>query len=289
MEREEDNIAVDDRNEFSRRDFVRGVLAAGFAAAVQPIAADTVITTDSKGLTAGEIRIPTSDREIPGYRAMPEKGTNFPTVLVVSEIFGAHEHIRDVCRRLAKLGYLAVAPELFVRQGDVYKIKDIPTIMQTVIPKVPDAQVLGDLDATVAWALKNHGNAAKLGITGFCWGGRIVWLYCAHNPNVKAGVAWYGRLTGQTGDLQPSYPLDVAATIKPPVLGLYGGADQGIPLESVEKMRAALKATGNKSEIVVYPDTPHAFNADYRPSYRKEPAEDGWKRMQAWFKTHGVS
>ncbi len=289
MNLKDDLLSLVPRSGFTRREFVMTLLATGFAAAVRPVCAETVIVTDTKGLTAGEVKIPAKDREIPGYRAMPAKGTTFPVVVVIQEIFGVHEHIRDVCRRLAKLGYLAVAPELYVRQGDVSKMTEIKQILDTVVAKVPDAQIMSDIDATVAWAKKTgKGDSARLGITGFCWGGRIVWLYCAHNPNVKAGVAWYGRLTGQTGDLQPSYPLDVAATIKPPVLGLYGGADQGIPLESVEKMRAALKATGNKSEIVVYPDAPHAFHADYRPSYRKEPAEDGWKRMQAWFKAHGV-
>lgn len=289
MNLKDDLLSLVPRSGFTRREFVMTLLATGFAAAVRPVSAETLIVTDTKGLTAGEVKIPAKDREIPGYRAMPAKGTAFPVVVVIQEIFGVHEHIRDVCRRLAKLGYLAVAPELYVRQGDVSNMTEIKQILDTVVAKVPDAQVLSDIDATVAWAKKTgKGDSARLGITGFCWGGRIVWLYCAHNPNVKAGVAWYGRLTGQTGDLQPSYPLDVAATIKPPVLGLYGGADQGIPLETVEKMRAALKATGNKSEIVVYPDAPHAFNADNRPSYRKEPAEDGWKRMQTWFKTHGV-
>lgn len=289
MNLKDDLLSPVPRSGFTRREFVMTLLATGFAAAVRPVSAETPIVTDTKGLTASEVKIPAKDREIPGYRAMPAKGTAFPVVVVIQEIFGVHEHIRDVCRRLAKLGYLAVAPELYVRQGDVSNMTEIKQILDTVVAKVPDAQVLSDIDATVAWAKKTgKGDSARLGITGFCWGGRIVWLYCAHNPNVKAGVAWYGRLTGQTGDLQPSYPLDVAATIKPPVLGLYGGADQGIPLETVEKMRAALKAAGNKSEIVVYPDAPHAFNADNRPSYRKEPAEDGWKRMQAWFKTHGV-
>jgi carboxymethylenebutenolidase len=289
MERVEDSVVEENRNEFSRRDFVRGVLAAGFAAAVQPIAADTVITTDSKGLTAGEIKIPTSDGSIPGYRAMPEKGTNLPTVLVVSEIFGAHEHIRDVCRRLAKLGYLAVAPELFVRQGDVYKIKDIPTIMQTVIPKVPDAQVMSDLDASAAWALKNHGNAAKLGITGFCWGGRITWMYCAHTNKVKAGVAWYGRLFSDVTALQPKHPFDIVKELKAPVLGLYGGQDSGIPMDQIELMQDELKGVNSASMIHVYPDAPHGFHADFRPSYRKDTAQDGWQRMQAWFKKYGVA
>jgi carboxymethylenebutenolidase len=286
----EDLLSLMPTTEFTRREFVMTMLATGFALAVRPVSAQTMIVTDTAGLTAGEVKIPARDGQIPAYRAMPASGTRFPVVVVVQEIFGVHEHIKDVCRRLAKLGYLAVAPELYARQGDVSKISDIKQIMETVVSKVPDAQVMSDIDAAVAWAKESgKGDASKLGITGFCWGGRIVWLYAAHNPQLKAGVAWYGRIVGQANELQPKYPLDVAASIKPPVLGLYGGADQGIPVATVEQMRQALKAAGNKSELVVYPDAPHAFNADYRPSYRKEPAEDGWKRLQAWFKKYGVA
>lgn len=276
--------------DFTRRKFiVVSTLAAGFALAVQPIFA-AVITTDTKGLVAGEVKIPVKDGEIPAYRAMPAKGENFPTVLVIQEIFGVHEHIQDICRRFAKLGYLAIAPEMFARQGDVSKLTNTQEIISKVVSKVPDTQVMSDLDATVAWAGKSSkGNIDKLGITGFCWGGRITWLYAAHNPKVKAGVAWYGRLVGESKSLTPKYPVDIAADLKVPVLGLYGGADQGIPVETVEKMREALKASSSGSEIVVYPDTPHAFYADYRPSYRKEQAQDGWKRLQAWFKQHGVA
>jgi carboxymethylenebutenolidase len=267
----------------SRREFVVSALASGFALAVQPVSAQT-ITTDANGLIAGEVRIPVKDGEIPGYRAMPAKGKDFPLLLVVQEIFGVHEHIRDVCRRLAKLGYMAVAPELYSRQGDVSKLTDMKEIF-AIVEKVPDAQVMHDLDDTMSWARKNGANATQLGITGFCWGGRIVWLYCAHNPMVAAGVAWYGRLEGQANDLRPTFPIDIAPTLKVPVLGLYGAADTGISQESVEKMREKLKSANSKSQIVVYPDTPHAFFADYRPSYRKEPAEDGWKKLQDWFKT----
>ena len=275
--------------EFTRRDFIVTVLATGFAAAVRPIAAQTVIRTDSQGLIAGEVRIPVNDGQIPAYRAMPERGKNLPVVLVVQEIFGVHEHIRDICRRLAKLGYLAVAPELYARQGDVSKMSDIQKILQDVVTKVPDAQVMSDLDSTAAWAAKHNGNGARLGITGFCWGGRIVWLYAAHNPDLKAAVAWYGRLTGDVDDLHPRQPLDLVKSLKAPVLGLYGGEDQGIPLPTIETMRSELKTANNPSEIVVYPGAPHGFNADYRPSYRPGPAEDGWKRMQSWFKQHGVT
>jgi carboxymethylenebutenolidase len=272
----------------TRRQFVVTTLAAGFALAVQPVTADT-ITTDSKGLEAGEVKIPVKEGEIPAYRAMPDKGGPFPVILVVQEIFGVHEHIKDLCRRLAKVGYLAVAPELYARQGDVTKYKDFKDIIDKVVSKVPDEQVMADLDATVAWAKKSKGDTAKLGITGFCWGGRIVWLYAAHNKDLKAGVAWYGRLEGKATDLQPKYPLDLVSELKAPVLGLYGAADTGIPVESVEKMKKALKDEKKTVDIVLYPDTPHGFNADYRPSYRKEAAEDGWKRMLEWFKKYGVS
>jgi carboxymethylenebutenolidase len=273
---------------WTRREFVASSLATGFALAVQPVCAQTMIVTDTQGLTAGEVRIPAKDREIPAYRAMPAAGKNLPVVLVVQEIFGVHEHIKDVCRRFAKIGYVAVAPELYVRQGDVSQMKDNKEIIAKVVSKVPDAQVMGDLDATAAWAGKNGGNAAKLGITGFCWGGRIVWMYAAHNQKLTAGVAWYGPFVRSyhQGD---KTVIDVVERINAPVLGLYGGADAGIPNDTVDKMREALKAAGKKSEIVLYPDTPHAFHADYRPSYRKEQADDGWKRCTEWFKKHGVA
>ncbi len=271
----------------SRREFAVTTLAAGFAMAVQPVGAQT-ITTGAEGLEAGEVKIPVKDGEIPGYRAMPAKGGPFPVVLVVQEIFGVHEHIKDICRRFARLGYLAVAPELYARQGDVSGLTDFGEILK-VVSKVPDDQVMADLDAAVAWA-KGTGKAdvSKLGVTGFCWGGRIVWLYSAHNPAVKAGVAWYGRLVGPTDPLHPKNPIELVGQLKAPVLGLYGGADTGIPTESVEQMRAALKEAGKPSEIELYPDTPHGFHADYRPSYRKDRAEDGWKRLLAWFKANGV-
>jgi carboxymethylenebutenolidase len=221
---------------------------------------------------------------------LPEGNGPFPTILVVQEIFGVHEHIKDLCRRLAKAGYFAVAPELYARQGDVSQMTNIADIISKVVSKVPDKQVLDDLDATVKWAkASGKANVAKLGITGFCWGGRIVWLYAAHNPDLKAGVAWYGRLIGDKDDLHPKNPVDLAADIKAPVLGLYGGADQGIPQSSVDKMREALAAAIKPCEIKVYPDTPHGFNADYRPTYRKEAAEDGWQRMLTWLKNNGVA
>jgi carboxymethylenebutenolidase len=284
----EDLASLSPKLDVSRRAFVVTSLASGFALAVQPVTADT-IKTDSKGLKAGEVKIPVDKGTIPAYRAMPAKGGPFPTVLVVQEIFGVHEHIKDVCRRFAKLGYLAVAPEMYARQGDVSKLKEIKDIFPIVM-KVPDEQVMSDLDATVAWAKKEgKGDTSKLGITGFCWGGRIVWLYAAHNKDLKAGVAWYGRLVGDKDKLRPKHPLDVVDDLKAPVLGLYGGADQGIPNKTVKQMQDALKKAKKPCEIVLYPDTPHGFHADYRPSYRKTEAEDGWKKLQAWFKKNGVS
>lgn len=273
---------------FNRRGFLVTALGAGFALAVQPVMAQTAIATDTQGLAAGEIKVKTADGEMVAYRAQPASGSNFPVILVVSEIFGVHEYIADTCRRLAKLGYQAIAPELFARHGDPRKLTNIQEILTGIVAKVPDAQVMSDLDACVAWAKVSGGDTARLGITGFCWGGRIVWLYAAHNPQLKAGVAWYGRLVGQASDLTPKQPTDLAGNLKAPVLGLYGGADAGIPLDTVWDMQDKLKAAGGKSMIHVYDDAPHAFHADYRPSYRKEVAEDGWKRMREWFGKNGV-
>lgn len=277
--------------DFSRRDFVQTAVGSGFAAAVLPVSAQT-IKTDTSGLTAGPVTISVGDFKMPAYRSAPEGKTNLPVILVVSEIFGVHEHIADVTRRFAKLGYMAIAPELFVRQGDAKAPTEIAKLMSDIISKVPDEQVMADLDATVAWAKANGGDTSRLGITGFCWGGRITWLYDAHNPAVKAGVAWYGRLVGNSTPLTPANPIDLTGRLAGPVLGLYGGADSGIPVDTIDKMKTALStgsAAAKKSEFVVYPDTPHAFNADYRPSYRKEAADDGWKRAVAWFKANGVA
>jgi len=275
--------------DFSRRVFVLTGLAAGFALAAMPVSAQTV-TTDSKGLEAGEVKVPVPAGAIPAYRAMPAAGGPFPAVIVIQEIFGVHEHIKDICRRFAKLGYFAVAPALYAREGDVSKMSDIQEILDKVVSKVPDAQVASDLDATIAW-VKSTGKAdvARLGVTGFCWGGRQVWLYAAHNPTVKAAVAWYGPLGGTATALKPKQPLDLAATVDVPVLGLYGGADSGIPMTDIQSMQAALNAANKPSQIVVYPDTPHGFNADYRPSYRPDQAKDAWARMLAWFKEHGAA
>jgi carboxymethylenebutenolidase len=276
------------RIEFTRREILMTSLAVGFAAAVQPVSAQS-ITTGTEGLVAGEVRIPVADGEVPAYRARPEGAGPFPVVLVVQEIFGVHEHIKDVCRRFAKEGYLALAVELYARQGDVSKMTDFKQIVSEVVAKVPDAQVMSDLDAAVAWAGKSgEGDPARVAVTGFCWGGRIVWLYAAHSPTLKAGVAWYGRLTGATNELQPTYPLDVASQLTAPVLGLYGGRDAGIPVEDVEKMRAALRSANEPSEIVLFPEAEHGFHADYRPSYQAETAKDAWRQCLAWFRRNGV-
>ena len=278
----------------NRRDFVCTAVGSGFAAAVLPVGAQTV-KTDSSGLTVGEVTVMVGDFKMPAYRAAPAGKTDLPVVLVVSEIFGVHEHIADVARRFAKLGYLAIAPELFVRQGDAQSYGEIGKLISEVVGKVPDAQVMVDLDATVAWAKANGGNTARLGITGFCWGGRITWLYAAHNPGVKAGVAWYGQLIGSPTTLKPTNPVDMVGKLNAPVLGLYGAEDTGIPVAAVDQMKAALARAGEgnagakASQFVVYPGAPHAFHADYRPSYRKDAADDGWKRCVAWLGANGVA
>ena len=263
----------------------------GYAPAAGPVAAHA-ITTDERGLVAGEITVDVAGFALPAYRAAPEGHGPFPVVLVVSEIFGVHAHIADVARRFAKLGYLAVAPELFVRHGDTKATSDINTLFATIISKVPDAQVMSDIDASVAWAKANGGDAGRLGITGFCWGGRITWLYAAHNPALKAGVAWYGRLVGATTPLQPQFPIDVVDRLHAPVLGLYGGADTGIPLETVERMKTALAQgsdAARRSQFKVYPNAQHAFHADYRPSYDEAAARDGWQRCLDWLRANGVA
>ena len=279
------------RTSFTRRGFVVTALGSGFAAAVMPVSAQT-ITTDAHGLEAGEVKIPVADGRMPAYRAQPAGKKNLPTIIVIQEIFGVHEHIKDLCRRLAKRGYLAVAPELYARQGDPSKYPAISDLIQNVVSKVPDEQVASDLDATVAWAAANNGNPDKVAATGFCWGGRQTWLFAEHSPKLKAAVAWYGPLTDEPTKLQPRMPVDGVTRLKAPVLGLYGGKDQGITAEAREQMNAALKsapAIAADSKIIVYPGAPHGFNADYRPSYVKVDAEDGWARMLAFFKAHGVA
>jgi carboxymethylenebutenolidase len=263
-------------------------IVAGFAASVQPVMAQTMVSTDPAGLEAGWVDVPTADGPIPAYRAVKLGTKDRPLVLVVHEIFDVHEHIADVCRRLAQFGYCAIAPSLFKRQGDVKSLKTFDEI-RPIVARVPDTQVMSDLDATVAWAAKaGIADTNKTAITGFCWGGRITWLYAAHNPNLKAGIAWYGRVLGDKSDNQPTHPLDVAAKIKAPVLGLYGGQDQGIPVATLEQLKTAL-GPNTKSQIKIYDDAPHAFFADYRPSYREAAAKDGWQRLQDWLKTNGVA
>lgn len=279
---------------FGRREFLVTSIIAGFALAVQPISAQTQIKTDEKGLIAGEIKIPVADGEIPAYRAMPDaKNKKFPVVLVIHEIFGVHEHIQDLCRRFAKKGYMAIAPALYARQGEVSTIVNIQELNRSIFSKIPDAQSMTDLDATVEYAKKSgSGNVKKLSITGFCWGGRIVWLYAAHNKNVDAGAAWYGRLVptpnSPKNEAQPTMPIDIAKDLKVPVIGFYGGLDTGIPLNTVQQMQDTLKKGKSKSEIVVYPNAQHGFNADYRPGYNQESAADAWEKMLDWFKKHGA-
>lgn len=276
----------------TRRTALKAAVGVGYAAATLPIMAQTAIKTAADGLLAGDVMIDVNGFKMPAYRAAPVGKTGLPVVLVLSEIFGVHEYIADTARRFAKAGYLAIAPELFVRQGDAQSYGEMAKLIAEVISKVPDAQVMGDLDATVKWAAAQGGDTSKLGVTGFCWGGRQTWLYAAHNPQVKAAVAWYGRLVGNQNELTPRNPIDLVASLHAPVLGLYGGADTGIPLDTVDKMKAALaggSAAAKASTFVVYPDAPHAFHADYRPSYRKEAADDGWKRATDWFRQHGVA
>ena len=279
-----------DRREF----FVTSIFAAGtFAAAVMPIQAQTRIITDEKGLIAGEVKIPVADGQIPAYRAMPEKGTKFPVVLVIHEIFGVHEWIQDVCRRFAKLGYMAVAPALYARQGDVKDLTDPRDLNMKIFSQIPDTQSMSDLDATLEWAGKNRGNTKHAAITGFCWGGRIVWLYAAHTPNLRAAAAWYGRVVptpnSPVNTAQPTTPIDHVSEMKVPVIGFYGGLDKGITVDGVQQMQDALKKAGSKSEIIVYPNANHGFFADYRDSYNEQAAKDAWPKLLAWFKKYGAA
>jgi len=281
-----------DANGTTRRFALKAAIGVGYAAAAMPIIAQTAIKTPVTGLVTGEVTIDVNGFKMPAYRSAPAGKSDLPVVLVISEIFGVHEYIADVTHRLAQAGYMAIAPELFVRQGDPSEYGELAKLQSEIIAKVPDAQVMADLDASVAWASRNGGNAQKLAITGFCWGGRITWLYAAHQPQLKAGVAWYGRLVGNVTAQTPAHPLALASNLKAPVLGLYGAADTGIPLDTVDKMKAELAkgpAAAKASEFVVYPEAPHAFHADYRSSYRKGPAEDGWQRLLAWLKRHGVA
>lgn len=273
----------------SRRTFVGASLAAGFALAVRPAQGQSVIQTEASGLSTGDISIKAGDGvPLRAYWVQPSGKGPFPTVLVISEIFGLHEYIRDTCRRLARQGYQAIAPNLFQRQGDPASVGNVAEILSTIVSKVPDAQVMSDLDVCAAWAAANGGDPARLAITGFCWGGRITWLYAAHNPQLRAAAAWYGRLTGVATGTSPKHPADLVAHINAPVLGLYGARDQGIPVSDVEDMREDMARAGKRAEFVIYPEAGHAFHADYRPSYRAEDAIDGWARMLAWFRDKGV-
>jgi carboxymethylenebutenolidase len=277
----------------TRREFLGGSVIAGFAAAVAPTGTllAQVIKTDSQGLVTGMVQIPARDRSIPAYRAAPVGRTNLGIVVIVHEIYGVHEYIQDVCRRFAKQGYLAIAPDFFVRHGDVTRYGSVAEIFSNVVIKVPDAEVLSDVDAALAWAEGQGGNISKSGITGFCWGGRIVWMASAALPRLRAGVAWYGRLMTGVNQATPTHPHDIADKLRWPVLGLYGGKDDGIGLDTVEEMKTRLSfgdKASQESEFVVYPDAPHAFHADYRPTYRKDAAEDAFQRALTWFRKYGV-
>lgn len=275
----------------TRRTALQVALGVGYAAAVSPIQAQTAIKTSADGLTVGEVSIAVNGFKMPAYRAAPTGKSNLPVVIVVHEIFGVHEYIADTCRRFAKAGYLAIAPELYARQGDPSQYGEMAKLMAEVVSKVPDAQVAADIDAALEWASTQGGDLKRVGITGFCWGGRQTWLAAANNPRIRAAVAWYGRLVGESSTLTPQHPINVATQLAAPVLGLYGGKDGGIPLDTVDAMKAALargNAPAKASQFVIYPEAPHAFHADYRPSYRKDAADDGWTRCLAWFKQHGV-
>jgi carboxymethylenebutenolidase len=282
------NTLASESNQLSRRGFLVTSLATGFALASTPLMAQA-ITTSSRGLVAGEVSVPVTGGHIPAYRAMPSKPGKHPTIVVIQEIFGVHEHIKDICRRLAKMGYYAIAPELFARQGDVSKMTDIGEILSQVVAKVPDAQVFADIDASIAFAkASGHADTKKLGTLGFCYGGRMVWLYNQHNPRVKAGIAYYGLLSGLKSEIKANDPIDIAASLKVPTLGLYAGSDSFIPDAMVDQMRAELQKSSSGSEIVVFPGLNHGFNADYRPTYDKAAADYAWKLASDWLKARGV-
>lgn len=275
----------------TRRGALKAALGVGYTSAAGPISAQNAIRTSAIGLDAGPIRYEVNGFVVPAYRAAPARKTGLPVVLVVQEIYGVHEYIADTARRFARAGYLAIAPDLYARQGDPSRYTEMSRLLAELVAKVPDAQVMSDLDGAMKWAAAHGGDVGKAGITGFCWGGRITWLYAAQRP-IRAGVAWYGRLVGSSSALTPRHPVDVAAELQAPVLGLYGGADPGIPPDTVDRMEAALAAgspAAQASRIVVYPDAPHAFHADYRSTYRQGAAEDGWRRALEWLRTHGVA
>ncbi len=265
-----------------RRNVIMTGLISGFTLATTRVEAQA-IHTDSAGLVAGETMVPTGQGDLPAYFARPDGAGPFPTVLVIEEIFGVHEYIKDTCRRLAKAGYLAVAPELYARIGDLSKMTDVNAIIRDVISKAPDGQLLQDLDSTATWAAANHGDLKRLAVTGFCRGGRDTWLYAAHNPALKAAVAWYGPVGGTPSSIQPHNAADVATELKAPLLGLYGAQDTGIPVAEVQAAAAKATGAGKVVAIHVFDDAPHGFHADYRPSYRKADAEAGWQEMLQWF------
>jgi len=271
-----------------RRGFVMTSLISGFTLATQRVEAQA-IRTDTTGVEAGDAEIPVSDGKLPAYYARPAKGTNFPVILVNEEIFGVHEYIKDVCRRLAKAGYMAVAPEIYARIADLSKMTDTQQIVREVISKKPDQELYSDLDATFAWAAKNKGSATLLGETGFCRGGRTTWVYAAHNPKLKAAAAWYGPIKGATSEIQPQTVLDIADKLKCPLLCLYGGKDTSIPAADVQQAQEKAERAHKTVKLYVYPDAPHGFHADYRPSYRQGDAEDGWQRMLVWFRHYGLA
>ena len=291
---DEQTASVDRRGFMKTSAMTATSIGIGFVAASEPVIA-AAIETDFTGIKAGEQMIPVGSSQMPAYVSRPEKAKgNLPTIIVISEIFGVHEYIADTTRRFAKLGYLAIAPEFFTRAGDPNSFGTVAEIQKNIIAKTPDAQVINDLQAALVWAGKNGGDLKKVGVTGFCWGGRITWL-SATLPQVRAGVAWYGRVIGEKTENSPRHPVDIATELKAPVLGLYGGADTGISLESVEQMRTALANAAPKnpaakaSRFEIYPDAPHAFHADYRATYREAPAKDGWEKCVAWFKQNGVA
>ena len=272
----------------ARRGFVMTSLITGFTLATERVEAQAV-HTDSDGLVQGEMQVPVEGGQLPGYFARPQGAGPFPTVIVIEEIFGIHEYIKDTCRRLAKLGYCAVTVELYARLGDLSKMTDAGAIVRDVISKAPDATVLSDLDALANWAASNGGDPNRLGVTGFCRGGRGAWMYDAHNPRLKAAVAWYGPIGGTPTAIQPQTVMDFAGELRCPLLGLYGAKDPGILPADVQAAAAKARAAGATVEIVVYPDAGHGFHADYRPTYVRDAALDGWDRMLAWFRKYGVA
>lgn len=276
-------------NCWSRRHFINTSIGMGYALAVMPIWASAISTPSSK-LDCSDLKIPIGKDTIPAYFAQPQNKGRHPCVIVIHEIFGVHEYIRDVCRRLAKEGYCVIAPDLFSRYGDASKLNNIKELIQNIVSKTSQAEIYTDLDAVVTW-LESHPGAdsTRIGMTGFCWGGNITWMYAAHNSKLKAGVAWYGRLKGDTNPKQPKFPIDIAQDLNVPVLGLYGGKDEGIPIASVEEMRLALNKGKSQSQIIVYPEAGHAFHADYRPSFVESAAKKGWQELIQWFQKHGLA